>query len=428
MIYDFFNATVFVILAQLFCDTFLERKKLSPVWSGAISLLWILTVFIAGNVFEDYLLLRIIVVIVINIAISLLIYKKINTIMSIVVPFLFYVMAIVCEFFVIAIHRYLDPNMRIEKLMDSDISIYMGVASQFIQLAVVFLIRRLFHKSETNQISSKIWLTYTVFPLYSLSLIALFAYSFEGTLNGFQKNAFTFIACSLLLINLFIYWFIKQESKRILITQKNEMEIAHSKGILQLYEQITKERDVLGKREHEYKNTISALKGLIADKQYDKIKEILDVQNAELINNANVFETGNKLINAILNTKYVEAREKGIAFRFVINDLSRLKMEDRDCIVILTNILNNAIEATEKCAEDLRFISVKAVIENEEFIFACRNSFINDNEKELKSKKKDDVSHGYGIDNIRQAVLRNKGNFHFEREDHEFFAVVMIPL
>ena len=428
MIYDIINTIVLVVLAQIFYSTFLERKEFSRFWSSLITLLWIMTGIAAGNIFENALLLRIIVVIISFIVFSFVIYKNSNIIMSIAVPILFYVTATVCEFFVIAIHRYLDPNMRIEKLMDSDISIYMGIASQFIQLTVVFIIRRLFNKSETNKISSKIWLTYTIFPLYSLSLIALFAYSFEGTLNRFQKNSFTYIACSLLLINLFIYWFIKQESQRILITQKNEMEIAHSKGILQLYEQITKERDVLGKREHEYKNTISALKGLIADKQYDKIKEILDVQNAELINNANVFETGNKLINAILNTKYVEAREKGIAFRFVINDLSRLKIEDRDCIVILTNILNNAIEAAEKCTEDLRFISVKAVIENEQFIFACRNSYVSDNEKELKSKKKDVVSHGYGIDNIRQAVLRNKGNFHFEREDHEFFAVVMIPL
>ncbi len=428
MIYDIINTIVVVILAQLFCSTFLERKEFSPFWSVVITLLWIMAGVAAGNIFENALLLRIIVVIGIIIVFSLLIYKKHNIIMSIAVPFLFYVMAIVCEFFVIAIHRYLDPNMRIEKLMDSDISIYMGIASQFIQLAVVFIIRRLFHKSETNQISSKIWLTYTVFPLYSLSLIALFAYSFEGTLNEFQKNAFTYIACSLLLINLFIYWFIKQESQRILMTQKNEMEIVHAKGVLQLYEQITKERDILGKREHEYKNTITALKGLIADKQYDKIKEILDVQNSELINNANVFETGNKLINAILNTKYVEAGEKGISFRFVINDLSRLTIEDRDCIVILTNILNNAIEAAEKCENGQRFISIKAVIENEQFIFACRNSYVSDNEKELKSKKKDVVSHGYGIDNIRQAVLRNKGNFHFEREDHEFVAVAMIPL
>ena len=148
------------------------------------------------------------------------------------------------------------------------------------------------------------------FPLYSLSLIALFAYSFNGPINIYQTNLFTYMAFSLLLINLFIFWFIKQESQRALEVQKNEMEIAHTQGVVQLYDQITKERDILGKREHEFKNTITVLKSLMVEEQYEKMKEILDVQNTELVNNTNVFETGNRLINTILNTKYAEAREK----------------------------------------------------------------------------------------------------------------------
>ena len=205
------------------------------------------------------------------------------------------------------------------------------------------------------------------------------------------------------------------------------MEIAYAKGIVQLYDQITKERDILGKREHEFKNTITALQGLIADKQYDKVNEILEVQNTELINNTNVFETGNKLINTILNTKYAETREKGIAFRFVINDLSSLKIEDRDCIVILSNILNNAIEAAKKCSDN-RVITVKAVIEDGQFIFSCRNSFINDHEPDIKSTKKDVIPHGYGIDNVKEAVARNNGNCIFEKRENEFVAIVIIPL
>ena len=278
------------------------------------------------------------------------------------------------------------------------------------------------------KIESKLWMIYTIFPLYSVSLVVLLGYSFDGPISFSQANAFTYIASSLLLINLFIYWFIQQESRRALDAQKNDIEIAHAEGIVQLYDQITKERDVLGKREHEFKNTITALQGLYADQQYDRMGEILGVQNTELLNNTNVFETGNRLINAILNTKYVEAREKGITFRFDINDLSALKIADRDCIVILSNILNNAIEAAEKCAEGNRLLSVKAVIEKRSFIFACRNSYVNDFDPDMKSKKKDAVSHGYGIENGKGAVNRNKGSCIFRREDQEFIAVVILPV
>lgn len=103
-------------------------------------------------------------------------------------------------------------------------------------------------------------------------------------------------------------------------------------------------------------------------------------------------------------------------------------IEDRDCIVILTNILNNAIEAAEQCSEDNRILSIKAVIEEGQFIFACRNSFVNDNYPGIKSKKKDVIPHGYGLSNIKDAVNRNKGTYYFEKEDKEFVSVVIIPV
>lgn len=428
MIYDVIYAIVYVILAELFCSSFLERENHSNIFDGGITFLWILTCLGIGILITESLILKFTIVIVTNIIFVLMLYKRNSIVMILIMPTLYYVMVITCELLIVAIHRYLDPTLRIEKIMDSNISVYMGVAGQLIQLVIVFFIRKAFRKVETTKIKTKLWIIYMIIPIYSLSLIVLLVYSFDGPINVNQMYFFTYLAASLLIINLFIYWFIKQESLRALEVQKNEMENAHAQGIGQLYEQITKERDILGKREHEYKNTITILKSLFEEGQYEKIKEILNVQNTELVNNSNVFETGNRLINTILNTKYVEAREKGITFRFVLGDLSSLMLADRDCIVILTNILNNAIEAAERCAENNRILSVKAVIEERQFIFACRNSYINDGSPKMKSIKKDVVSHGYGLENIKETVNRNKGNCYFEKEEKEFVSVVIIPL
>ena len=428
MIYSIINTVGYVILAQIFCSAFIEREEMSAFFSGMTTILWIMLGSAVSILLEEVLVIRIILAIMLNILFFLILYKKNRLVKTIAVAILFYVTGLSCEILVVAIHKYFDPELKIEKLMDSKIYVYMGVVSQFMELIVVFIIRKIFRKVRTAKIESKLWMIYTIFPLYSVSLVVLLGYSFDGPISLSQANAFTYIASSLLLINLFIYWFIQQESRRALDAQKNDIEIAHAEGIVQLYDQITKERDVLGKREHEFKNTITALQGLYADQQYDRMGEILGVQNTELLNNTNVFETGNRLINAILNTKYVEAREKGITFRFVINDLSALKIADRDCIVILSNILNNAIEAAEKCAEGNRLLSVKVVIEKRSFIFACRNSYVNDYDPNMKSKKKDVVSHGYGIANVKEAVNRNKGSCIFRREDQEFIAVVILPV
>lgn len=428
MIYNIVNAVVYVVLAQLFCSSFLKRTKYNRITHFIFSIAWIVIVLGASYIFAELPAVRIVIAIVINIAFALVLFERGEVIKTISVAALFYVLVIVCETFVMAIHKYIDPDMRIERIMDSEMYIYMGSISQFIQILAVFMIRKIFRKAKHAEIGSKSWLIYIVFPVYSLSLITLLVYSFDGPISLFQTNVFTYIAISLLAINLFIYWFIKQESERAFEAQKTEMEIQHARGIVQLYDQITQERDILGKREHEFKNTITVLKGLMADEQYDKMKEILEVQNTELVNNTNVFETGNRLINTILNTKYAEAREKGIPFRFVINDLSSLKMEDRDCIVIISNVLNNAIEATEMCPDDKRFLSLKAIIEDDQFVFACRNSFVNDPAPNMQSNKRDVVVHGYGINNIKEAVTRNNGTCYFDKEEKEFVAVIIIPL
>lgn len=430
MVYDIINTIVWFALALLFCSVFLKREECSNVILGVIGVVWVFSIIVISNTFKDSLIVKLAIVFLIQTLFLMLIYKGNKMLKIIAVAFMFYVLSFGCEVCVVALNKYIDPELQISEISDSNISIvYMGVVSQLVQAFVVFLIRTLFRKVKTAEIASKLWLIYTVFPVYSLSLVVLLVYCFDGPTSLFQTNVFTYIAVSLLLINLFIFWFIKQESKRVLEAQKNEMEIAHAQGIVQLYDQITRERDILGKREHEFKNTISALQGLIADKQYDKMKEILDAQKTELINNTNVFETGNRLINTILNTKFAEAREKDITFRFVINDLSHLKIEDRDCIVILSNILNNAIEAAEKCPEGKRQISVKAIVEDRQFIFSCRNTFAkSDQEPDMKSRKKDIVSHGYGIDNVKDAVNRNNGTCFFERQENEFVAVIIIPL
>lgn len=63
----------------------------------------------------------------------------------------------------------------------------------------------------------------------------------------------------------------------------------------------------------------------------------------------NAIDTNNVIVNTILNEKYNEMMDKGIIFVFRINDLSSIKIEDEDLVVILSNLLDNAIEACQKC-------------------------------------------------------------------------------
>ena len=54
-----------------------------------------------------------------------------------------------------------------------------------------------------------------------------------------------------------------------------------------------------------------------------------------------------------------------------INDLSKIVIEDEDLVVILANLLNNAIEACEKC-EEKKTIKLKFVIEENLIVLSVK--------------------------------------------------------
>ena len=106
------------------------------------------------------------------------------------------------------------------------------------------------------------------------------------------------------------------------------------------------------------------------------------------------------IVNAILNTKYQEAISKHIVFVFKVNDLSRIGIDDEDLVVVLANLLNNAIEACKKC-EEKKIIKFKFMVEDELIILSVKNTYnqplVYDNDEIRNSKTVEPEAHGVGI-------------------------------
>lgn len=426
MIYDVVNTIVYVILANLFFSIFLYDRLRDIRVKVLISIAWISSGVILTALFTTSMGFRVAIALLSNILFAVLIYKG-NILRYLSIAILFYVLVMSSDLLVISVWKIFDPDLIIETLMEKSISIYMGTISQLVQMLIVFVLRRFFGNHKAIDVNSKMWIVYLIFPVYSLSAIVLDGYIFDGPLNEFQKNTFTFMAISLLLLNLFVYWFIRQEMDRHLRAQKDMLEVSYAKEELKLYEQMANERNILGKREHEFKNVMSVALKLARDGHINDAISILEKQNADFNSQSNVVETGNPIISAIINSKYAQARDYNIPVRINIGDLSVVTLNERDSIVIISNILNNAIEAAQECEEGKRYIQIKAIVENGQFIFSVHNSCLGGSEG-LKSQKQDVISHGYGLDNIRDAVERNKGNCFFEMSEGKFVSVVIIML
>ena len=142
-----------------------------------------------------------------------------------------------------------------------------------------------------------------------------------------------------------------------------------------------------------------------------------------------IFENNN--LKYDINTKYEEAINKHIVFVFKVNDLSNIKMEDEDLVVILANLLNNAIEACENCIGK-KVIKFKFMMEEQMIILSVKNTcnqmIIYHNNEIATTKMINQDEHGVGIKNIIRIVEKYNGEYVIQNDEDQFYFSIIIPL
>ena len=180
---------------------------------------------------------------------------------------------------------------------------------------------------------------------------------------------------------------------------------------------------------HDYKNQLSCIQGLLEKGQVKESLNYIEELTGGIRKNTDYIDTNHVIVNVILNQKYQYALENKITMVINVNDLSRLVMKKEDLVILLSNLLDNAIEACKSIDVD-RIIQLKMVIEEESLILSVRNPMntpINVEGKRILSSKKDKQNHGIGLLNIENVVRKNLGTSSIKCEDGYFSFSAMIP-
>ena len=224
-----------------------------------------------------------------------------------------------------------------------------------------------------------------------------------------------------------IYDILKRENK----LQEERIYRIQVKNQIGMYRSISENFDKQKKMTHEYKNQIMCIDSLIKKKKYDSLESFVNKISGQISKELDFICTNNVIVDAVLNTKYQEIRDKGIVFVFKINDLSSLNISDEDVVVIMSNLLNNAIEACEKCRGD-KIIKLKIVIEDNNAIISVKNTYENaviyENGEIQTTKILDTDEHGIGIKNIAETIRKYGGSYVIQNDEREFYFSIMIPL
>ena len=227
---------------------------------------------------------------------------------------------------------------------------------------------------------------------------------------------------------------ITTESYLALLAEKSELQYQLSRQSAEVAHASLQEEEIrtlhqnVRKLKHDMKNHMMVLASYLNSNDYEAAKaytsEILDKLNSM----HSYIETGNSLLNHILNEKLEAARSLGISVQAEIETLAFASMRSIDFSALLTNLLDNAIEACQK--EDTPELRIRIAAERGYHTIRVKNRITDsvlDQNPELSSTKKETDLHGFGIPQIKEIVDNYNGMYDFYEEDGFFCAGVFIP-
>lgn len=190
-----------------------------------------------------------------------------------------------------------------------------------------------------------------------------------------------------------------------------------------------------GRKTHDYNNQLNMLSGLVKSEQYAQALAYLREIQQEQTEASLYADACHPVINAVLNQKAITAQQKRIDFQLQINDLSRMHIRATDCGLVLSNLLDNAIEACCKLPESARWIHTRLLLipasnHSSSYLFlSVRNpSLPPKNDVPLHTTTKSDpVLHGHGLPACKSIVTRYGAEYCFAWEDNVFTAVIDWP-
>ncbi len=198
-----------------------------------------------------------------------------------------------------------------------------------------------------------------------------------------------------------------KEHKYKMIEKQLELQLNH-------YNKLAENRAMLSEVLHDFKNHLNCIYNLYKYNNSQDlgryIENLINVSETE-----KVIDTGNPVIDALLNDKYSISQKIGIEFRKELNLPSNLKIAPTDICAILGNSLDNAIEACKRIKNGAirREIALSMTYRDSYLIIVVVNTIDQIPLKEgkfFRSSKPSPELHGLGMHSIERTVKKYAGN------------------
>lgn len=179
---------------------------------------------------------------------------------------------------------------------------------------------------------------------------------------------------------------------------------------------------------HEFTNHIAALDALLRQGDLTGAQEYLSSVSKVVAAGTTILDTHNPLLDSLLSRKYEEAARQGVELYFDLCDLKDLPFCGTDLVIVISNLLDNAIRAAAQARPPEVYLRARR--NEEEYLISVRNRVQKDLELvdgELPRSTKAEPGHGMGLVNVREVLDRCRCEYTLSCRDRWFRFTCAVP-
>lgn len=356
---------------------------------------------------------------------ALLYYLTYTTVQYVIGQWLIYIV----YFFVTGYSEYASTtseyNYNIIFIIESSITIFINIS--YINLIKTFR----YTDKEKVRVIIIIGCVISNFTVAIMNSLPTWTYMFRMNysydhLNVFNINVtpkLSFTSSFLLLMIVFkIIKDIKEKSEERLLKEKIDIQYKY-------YLNLQESQNKVKKLYHDINNHIFCIKNLSSEKE--DVNKYIDEMSKELNQFKEIHNTGNMILDIILNEKQNICNENNIDLTCDVNFSKCNFIEMTDVCSIFSNILDNAIEACNKTSMDKKYIKIRGTLVKSYYVIRCENSKTNRLEirnSKIITSKKDKFIHGIGLKSVKSSLKKYNEDLEIEDFKNKFLLQIYIPI
>ena len=257
------------------------------------------------------------------------------------------------------------------------------------------------------------WIPLIIIPIISILLIIFLLFIGRENINIIL---IVFLGFIIINITLFVLY------KYIIDYIKNKMEIEFYDKQIKAMKSNYESLEIL---RHDLQKHLKFLNILLEENKIEDVKRYLkDISSPIIIDKKFNINSGNIIIDSILNFKLQEILNNNIKLEYNVLLPNNLILNEFDMVCLLENLIDNIIEANLKISNiEERYAFINIEYKKNALKIVTQNNYdsINlDGKNNIITSKKDILNHGIGLKSIKKIVNKYYGKLNINVEDRKF--------